>query len=365
MQYVGWPAGVVGLVLALAGSVRAAGDQPLDGKKLLLNATPRLEVLSIDRRVHLGDGAGSADDPTLAGGSLRLVGAGGLDVTYPLAPAGWAPISRKKAEKGWKYRADAPIKKVLVKAGKQIKILGKGASLAFTLEADHDPVAVVLTLGTQRYCLSFGGTPNFKPGKKYLAKKAPAPATCPSDGTTTTTTTSTTTTTTVTTIPACTGEPTLIVNGCFDEPVLTSPSNGWSFENQDGAGGWEATCGNPGGCFRMNASGQLATDPTVSQVVSGLTTGVAYRLSGEYRSIYGAFGDPAKPDAFAARVDPQPLDHASTVVLALPRPIIDEWTGFSVDFTASAADVTITFEAERGGDDSSFAIDNVALREVP
>jgi hypothetical protein len=76
---------------------------------------------------------------------------------------------------------------------------------------------------------------------------------------------------------------------------------------------------------------------------------------------------PEKRDAFAARVEPQPSDHGSSIVLALPRPAPDPiaWTAFSVDFTPTASEVTITFEAERDGDDSSFAIDNVALRPAP
>lgn len=382
---------------------RGAADQALAGKKLLLKA--RLEVLSLDRTIDLGGGPGTADDPMQVGGSLRLVAGGGsgFDLTFPLVAEGWRPISRKNPGKGWKYGPGSPVKKVLVKAGKQIKILGKGFDPGTLLVEDPTPVDVVLALGGQRYCLRFDEARRFRDGKKLLAKNGDPPTACAGEEPTTTstvatstssttsssiatttittstvssttsttiatTTTTTSTSSSTTTMPAgCPGDTGAIVNGCFELPVSTSPSNGWSFANQDGSGGWRATGGNPDGYFILNEGGAAGTDPTVSQVVSGLTVGQPYRLTGDYRGIYTSFGDPGKQDAFAVRVEPQPSDHASTVVLALPRPAPDPdaWTAFQVDFTPTASDVTITFEAERNGDDSSFAIDNIALLPAP
>jgi hypothetical protein len=43
-------------------------------------------------------------------------------------------------------------------------------------------VDVVLTIGQQRYCWTFGGDVRFKEGKRYLAKNAGAPGACPPAG---------------------------------------------------------------------------------------------------------------------------------------------------------------------------------------
>jgi hypothetical protein len=155
----------------------------------------------------------------------------------------------------------------------------------------------------------------------------------------------------------------LLVNGGFDLPVVASPHNGWSYLDIDFSGGWYNSGGNPGPYFTLNSDGQPSTDPTLSQAVTGLSPGASYRITGDYRSFAPASGNPAKPDAFAVAVTPLPLDHDSTIVLALPRPSPNPlaWTAFSVDFVASSSTVTVSFIAERNGDDSSFDVDNLCM----
>ena len=58
-------------------AVPSGGDQQIAGKRLMLKdshaaAKGSLSSLSNDRRITLGGGNGSADDPTLFGGSLRV-----------------------------------------------------------------------------------------------------------------------------------------------------------------------------------------------------------------------------------------------------------------------------------------------------
>jgi len=168
-----------------------------------------------------------------------------------------------------------------------------------------------------------------------------------------------TTTTTTTTMP---GPCELLVNGDFELQVIGSPENGWSFENLGGGAGWNPSGGNPAGFFVLNASGELDTDPMISQTVTGLEIDGDYRVRGDYRSFAPDFGDPKKHDAFAVLADPPP-GGGSSVILALPRPSPDatEWTAFRTDFVAEAETVTLSFAAERGGDDSSFELDNLCL----
>jgi hypothetical protein len=165
-----------------------ADDQPLGGRKLVLkdNANKpqkrRLVLLSKEPSITLGGGPDSEDDPRTAGGSLRVGAGTAFDTTYPLAPANWQALKTKDPTKGWKYTKGIPIKKVLVKPGKSIKIVGKGGELEHTLATDPRPVDVVLTIGQQRYCWTFGGDVRFKEGKRYLAKNAGAPGACPPAG---------------------------------------------------------------------------------------------------------------------------------------------------------------------------------------
>lgn len=159
----------------------------LSGKKLLLtdNATKtqkrKVNVLVKDGGVDLGAGPGSADDPTVAGSSLRIVG-GTFDDTYALPSGNWVPLKKKKPEKGYKFKKGDPIKTILVKPGKQLKIVGKGEALGHSLGADPERVDVELRLGGRRYCMTFGGDTTFKDGKKFLAKNAPTATGCPGGG---------------------------------------------------------------------------------------------------------------------------------------------------------------------------------------
>jgi hypothetical protein len=82
--------------------------------------------------------------------------------------------------KGWKFtKGGAVKKKVLVEAGKQLRIVAKGAGLGHSLAVDPAQVDVVLTLGDRAYCLGFGGpTATWVEGKKFLVKDTAALAAC-------------------------------------------------------------------------------------------------------------------------------------------------------------------------------------------
>jgi hypothetical protein len=163
----------------------AGGDFPISGASLLLKDSAKTQkrkivVLSKDSSLSVGLGAGTDDDPTQRGSSLRVRSVvGGFDATYDLEPIGWRPLKKKDPSKGWKYSKGNAIKLALLKAGRSLRIVGRGSALQHTLANPPGPVDVVFSLGARRYCMTFGGTTKFKAGASFGAKDAPAPASCP------------------------------------------------------------------------------------------------------------------------------------------------------------------------------------------
>jgi hypothetical protein len=162
-----------------------AKRQLLSGKRLLLKtgATKQtLQLVSRDPGFTLGDGAASGDDPTVFGGSLRLLWSVGsapaFEQTYELPAASWRAIGKEGPPKGYRLLATPPFTQVVVKPGKTLKVVGAG-SFGFSLDAEPDSVDAVLTLGNLRYCMTFRGEAVFTPGRKYVVKDAPVPALCP------------------------------------------------------------------------------------------------------------------------------------------------------------------------------------------
>ncbi len=153
----------------------------------------------------------------------------------------------------------------------------------------------------------------------------------------------------------------VFVNGNFDTFV---PSNGtgggWTTANIDSNGGYRTTTGNPGGNFVINNAGQAASDPTLSQLVTGFTIGSSYRVTGDYAVFAGSFGNPAL-QSFA-------VDIVGTVnpTTTFGRPGGEAVYGpFSVIFVANATDILFRFRTEINGDDTSFRVDNIAVQPVP
>jgi hypothetical protein len=177
---VSWDIGIPVLLASVIGLVAQAHavDTLLTGQLLKLSSR-QLSVQSSDAAIDLGAGAGSADDPVLHGGSVRVLSIEGdvFDTTYPLPAPGWQYAHHKGVSTGYTFRGMDSIAEVRVRVGK-IKIRGRG-SLGHTLGGNPAPVRVVLTLGDHQYCMSFGGTVQFKAGSSYRARGAAAPGICP------------------------------------------------------------------------------------------------------------------------------------------------------------------------------------------
>jgi len=161
--------------------------ESLTGKKLALTQEPghakrsKIALRSKDRRVSLGQGNQSADDPVVHGGQLTIASAaGGFSKTHVLA-GGWKYVGKAGRNKGYKWKSkSSPIRKIVIKRHKAVKVTGRGDTLGFDLNDNPNPVRVTLGIGAHVYCLEFGGRQQkFKPDKRWGAKKAPAPSVCP------------------------------------------------------------------------------------------------------------------------------------------------------------------------------------------
>lgn len=157
--------------------------------------------------------------------------------------------------------------------------------------------------------------------------------------------------------PAFDAQANLIQNGDFSLEVPSNGTgNGWTSSGTDVF--WTPDAGNPSPSFVLNESGELLTDPRIEQTVMGMTIGLTYLLSGERLSYAPSFGDPAAL-GFAVLLDESPI-------LELARGNTESgWEAFFVEFVATSTSHTFAFVAERGGDDSSYSIDNIELVVVP
>ena len=174
---------VLALLAALAGltasAERALGaDVLLTGKRLNLTQHG-LSLLSRDAAIDVGDGEGSADDPVLNGGSLRVLSIEGdvFDTTYPLPAQGWSYRRSEGVATGYVFHGTGTIRLVRLLAGNKIRIRGRGA-VGHTLGANPAPVRVILTLGARQYCMTYGGSVSAR-SQRYVASDAPAPDACP------------------------------------------------------------------------------------------------------------------------------------------------------------------------------------------
>lgn len=202
------------LVLPLAGIGRAA-DIGVAGSGLTIvdPAGAPARRKAVFKASDPGVQTGTAD-PRTSGATLELVNpTTGLEQSdvFPMPAIGWKAIGSPPV--GFKYH-DAklllgPVKTALVKNGKLVKLVAKGAGVSFALGGvPQTQVGVVTTIGSTRFCALFGGTVKKDDGFKFQASGATAPASCPAlpttsttTSTTSTTSTNSTTTSTTTTIP--------------------------------------------------------------------------------------------------------------------------------------------------------------------
>jgi pimeloyl-ACP methyl ester carboxylesterase len=171
---------LAGLLVAATQAAAFVEPELITGEKLLLGKK-RVTVASSDASITLGRGPGSADDPVMHGGKVRVLSIEGdvFDGTYDMPASGWKSVKKKGAVVGYKFHGKGFVQSALVRAGKLVRLALGGGALRHTIVTDPKPVRVVLTLGEQQLCMEFGGDTSFKSGKRWVATDAPAPTSCP------------------------------------------------------------------------------------------------------------------------------------------------------------------------------------------
>jgi len=155
----------------------AGATQGLAGKRLKLRPSS-LAARSTDRTLRLDPNVA----PETSGGTLRIVGSGDtpFDVAHPLPSGGWRALGG--AAPGWRYRdragAAGPVRALVVRQGRGLRLAAKGTRIGHTLDAEATAVTVVVELGGERFCMTFGGAGKWKPGKLLTRTNAPA-GSCP------------------------------------------------------------------------------------------------------------------------------------------------------------------------------------------
>lgn len=143
-----------------------------------------------------------------------------------------------------------------------------------------------------------------------------------------------------------------VVNGTFDSGVPGGTATGWTMSGVSG-GGWDSSNGNPGGSFILNSNGTCVDDPTITQDLVGLIPGRSYRVQGDFQSFAPGFGNPLAL-SFVVAINGQ-------FIVERDRPPGGAWAAFAADFVATAPSMTLAISAERGCDDSSYRVDNIAV----
>lgn len=164
---------------------------PISGTQLLITDDPdvaKRKIVFVSKDPQIDTAAGSGIDPTADGAFFQVFNnAGGGDaVCFDLPATGWA-AKVKRSKTTFKYAdpksAVGPCKVALVKHAKLLTVtcLGKVRPIAYSLdEPAQVSVAVRFGSGTTEYCTVFGGTvAKDTANKKFRAKDAAAPATCP------------------------------------------------------------------------------------------------------------------------------------------------------------------------------------------
>jgi hypothetical protein len=151
------------------------------------------------------------------------------------------------------------------------------------------------------------------------------------------------------------GQDNLVINGSF-----SGNANSWTITNTPGGFGYHSAVGNPPGGVQLdNVFPSPPSDPTASQTISGLTPGVVYLVSGDYRRVkVRGSGLPTDQPSFGVAID-------GDFLFTTLDPGFLDWRHFSFPYTASSTTVLLSVSSQLNGTGFSYDIDNIAMQAAP
>ena len=186
--------GLVLLALAVVAGPARGVEDTVSGRALALRQRQqKARLVVVADTPIVAPLPGTGEDPTLRGALLEIGNPRTGETARLAAPAsGWSVNALGTV---FRFRASsrsAPgIRSIVIRHGRRLKL--RATTVGITLdEPAQGVVAVVLTTGTRRYCLLFGGDVRRDEPGKFAARNAPAPSACPGLADTIPTTTTTT-----------------------------------------------------------------------------------------------------------------------------------------------------------------------------
>jgi hypothetical protein len=140
----------------------------------------------------------------------------------------------------------------------------------------------------------------------------------------------------------------LVINGSFD-----TNTTGWTANI---AKDYQPSLGNPPGCVGLNDP-SLQSVPTISQVVTGLTTGVSYTVTGDYKELVNWGGGAPTNSSFGVAVDGV-FEFEDTQTDSV-------WHSFGFTFIAPSSTTTLSLSAQMNGTGVAYLIDNIVMQPTP
>ena len=159
-----------------------------------------------------------------------------------------------------------------------------------------------------------------------------------------------------------------ISDGDFEAlPNFVSPASGstvagdWVFSNNARVLG---SVGNPGKVAALEAGGLSTSDPTIAQLITGLTPGATYDVFWDLAMNIDYGGQSVNGPSFGVFLDTQTFGSA----LFLGQHLSASYAGLSTSFVATTSSHTLIFAGELDGrsngagrTDVSYYIDNISL----